>query len=159
MVTAAARNLSSTMRGLQSEAGSRKQHRGGFVIASLAAALLALSTFMPKLHSETVWLHDNRPIDGWEGVALAGCAALVLLGAALGLRRGRWGWLECVAGAGALGVVVYAGSGSRLIVQGPVRGIEGAISAAPGIGLLVAGFGALVAIGGGLMIGLARAPQ
>jgi len=140
-------------------AEGRGRHWGGLTLALLAVALLVLSIFMPKLHCETIHLHDNRLIDGWEGVALIGCAALIVLGTDLGLSRRRWAWLNCAAGAAALGVVIYASSGSRLIVQGPVSGIEGAVYAVPGVGLLVAGLGALVAIGAGLAIGLAGAGE
>jgi hypothetical protein len=136
-------------------AEGRARRWGGFGLALLAAALLALSTFMPKLHYETIQLRENRLIGGWEGIALTGCAALAVLGAALGLRWKRWGWLDCVAGAAALSVIVYASTGSRLIVQ-EGGALEGTIYGVPGIGLLTAGLGALVAIGAGLMIGLAR---
>jgi hypothetical protein len=141
----------------RSETGGRKQRRGGAIIALLAAALIGLAAFMPKLYSQTIQLQHNRPIEGWEGVALIVCAAMVLFGAVLGLRWKRWGWLVCGAGTAAFGLVIYASSGARLIVQeGP---LEGAVYAAPGIGLVTAGLGALVAIGGGLTIGLARASQ
>ena len=142
------------MRGRGDATEDRGRRWGGLTLALIAAALLVLSVFTPKLHCETIQLRDNRLIDGWEGIVLIGCAALVVFGAGLGLSRRRCGWLDCAAGAAALGVVIYASTGSRLIVQeGP---LEGAIYAVPGIGLLVAGLGALVAIGGGLMIGLAR---
>jgi hypothetical protein len=111
---------------------------------------------MPMLRSDTIHLRDHRVIDEWEGIALIGCAALVVVGAGLGLSRRRWGWLDCAAGAAAIGVVIYASTGSRLIVQGPGPGIEGAVSAVAGIGLLIAGLGGLVAIGAGLMLGLAQ---
>jgi len=82
------------------------------------------------------------------------CCAL--LGAGLGLWRRGWGWLTCAAGAGTLAVVIYASTGSRLIVQ--LAGIAGEAPTrgTVGIGLLVAGLGAMMAIGAGLLIGRAR---
>jgi hypothetical protein len=130
---------------------------GGLALALLASALLGLSIFMPKLHSATIQLHDNRLIDAWEGVMLIGCAALVVLGAGFGLRWRRWGWFDCGAGAAALGAVIYASSGSRLTVQAAGIGGEAPVLGVPGIGLLTAGLAALVAIGAGLMIVLPKA--
>lgn len=146
------------MPGGGDRAEGRGQRWGGLSLALLAAALLALSVFMPKLDSATVQLHHNRLIDGWEGVALIGCAALVVLGAGLGLWRRRWGWLDCAAGAAALGVVVYASTGSRLIVQAAGIAGEAPVRGVPGLGLVVAGLGALVAIGAGLVVALAMMP-
>jgi hypothetical protein len=137
-------------------ADTQKPRWGGLILALLAATLLTLAAFMPKLYSQTIQLQHNRPIDSWVGAALIACAVLILVGAVLGLRRRRWGWLDCAAGAAALGLMIYASSGSRLIVLKGVPGVQGDVHAVPGIGLLVAGLGALVAIGAGLLISLAR---
>jgi hypothetical protein len=117
---------------------------------------LAFSVFMPKLDCPTIQLHHNRLIDSWEGVALIGCAALIVLGAGLGVWRKRWGWLDCAAGAAALGVVIYASTGSRVIVQEPGIAGEAPVRGVVGLGLAVAGLGALMAIGVGLTIGRAQ---
>jgi hypothetical protein len=128
---------------------------GSFVFSMFAAALLILSIFLPKLYCDTIRLsHGNRMIDGWEGVAIIGCAAVVLASGALGLRWRGWGWLGCAAGVAVFGVVLYASTGARLIVQGPVSGVEGAVYAEQGTGLVVAALGALTAVGAGLVVAL-----
>ncbi|HET9154045.1 MAG TPA: hypothetical protein VFN85_08015 [Solirubrobacterales bacterium] len=104
-------------------------------------------------------MQHNRLVDGWEGIALVSCALLLLLGAALGLWRRGWGWLACGAGIAALGVVIYASTGPRLIVQLGGIGGEAPTRGVVGIGLLAAGLGALLAIGAGLMIALAPKPR
>ena len=141
------------------EAEARGQRLRGLALALLAAALLGLSIFAPKLHSTTVELHHNRLVDGWEGIALISSTFLVLVGAVLGMRRRGWGWLTCAAGAAALGVVIYASTGSRLIGQFGGIGGEAPTRGVVGIGLLVAGLGALLAIGAGLLIALAPRPR
>lgn len=141
-------------RGRGAEAGTPPW--GGLALGSFAVILLGLSVLMPKLHSETIRLQHNRLIDGWEGSALICCALLVLLGAGLGMRRRGWGWLTCAAGVATLAVVIYASTGSRLVVQ--LAGIAGEapIRGTVGFGLLLAGLGAVMAIGAGLMIVRAR---
>ncbi len=134
-----------------SHAGSQRA-RAGAALAVFAGALLLLSIFLPKLECETLQLSQNRLVDGWEGVALIVCAALLILGAGLGLRSSKWGLLCCAAGLGAEGVAIYAGSGSRLIVDPGVPGLFDAVYAELGIGLVTAGLGALIAIGAGLLI-------
>jgi hypothetical protein len=122
----------------------------GLALALLADGLLVLSVFMPKFHAEALELND-RLIDGWEGAALIACAALIALGGILGLRSRRWGWLAVGAGAFAFSLVIYASTGSRLIVE-EGGGFRGWSYAEVGIGLLTAGLGALVAAGAGLAI-------
>ncbi len=128
-----------------------RRRRGYMAVASacVAAALIVASVFLPKLALEAGPLVENRLIDRWEGVALIGCAALVLLGAVLGRWRRRWGWLVFAAGAAALGIVLYASTGARLFVGGPGGPFEGPTIANPGIGLMVAGAAALLAIATG----------
>lgn len=113
-----------------------------------------LSSLMPEQHSETIALRENRLIEHWEGVALLGCGALLLTGVLLVLRHRRWAWLVCVAGAAALGLAIYAGSGSRLLLLPATPGVQGAVYAVPGLGLVVAGLAALMASVAGLAIAL-----
>ncbi len=112
---------------------------------------------MPKLFSQTVDLsndlpaHGNRLIDVWIGIALAGCGGLLILLAALGRRQRRWGVAVSLLGAIALGLVIYASTGSRLIIES-ASGVAGAVSAEAGIGMICAGLASMSAIGAGIVI-------
>jgi hypothetical protein len=123
----------------------------GLAIVLIAAALVALSVFMPKLHCPTIRLTGNRLIEGWDGVVLLTCSVSLILGVPFGWKSKHTVWLIWLAGLTALGVVIYDGTGARLVVEGSPGDAE-AVYAEQGVGLILAGLSALAIIGAGLMI-------
>lgn len=127
-------------------------------LALFAATLLVLATFLPRLHSPTNPIQGDRLVDEWEGAACLICSALLILGSWWSTRNMRGGLVVLAVGVIALGLTIYAGTGSRTIIEHAVPGVAGAVHGEVAIGLLFAGFAAVVGMLAGILI-LSRDPR
>jgi hypothetical protein len=121
-------------------------------LAFFAAALLVVATFLPRLHSPTNLIQGNRLVDEWEGAACLICSALLILGSWWSTKDRRGGVVVLAVGVIALGLTIYASTGSRTIIEHAVPGVAGAVHGEVAIGLLFAGFAAVVGVLAGILI-------
>jgi hypothetical protein len=118
-----------------------------------AAGLVVLATFIARLHCPTIDLQDNRLIDRGEGLLFLVCAGAMVVGAIASMWDRRGGWVLIVAGVAILSLTIYSATGSRSLVLAAVPGVEGAVHGEVGLGLVLGGFGGLLAAGcGGLIV-------
>jgi hypothetical protein len=137
--------------------GGRTQNRDtlrsvGVAFALVAAALVVLATFVPRLHCPTIDLHHDRLIDRDEGLWFLACAGVIILVAIVSIRYRRAGWFLVLAGLATLGLTIYSATGSRSLVLAAVPGVAGAVHGELGLGLGLAGLAGLLAAGGGGLI-------
>jgi hypothetical protein len=121
----------------------------GVAFGLVAAGLGILATVIARLNCPTIDIRHDRLIDRGEGLLFLICAAVMIVGAIASIRYRRAGWLLVTAGLAILALTIYSATGSRSLVLAAVPGVAGAVHGEPGLGLALAGFAGLLAIGGG----------
>jgi uncharacterized membrane protein YhaH (DUF805 family) len=124
----------------------------GVAFGLVAAGLVVLATFLPRLHCPTIDLQHNRLIDRGEGMWFLVCAGVMIIGAIAAIRDRRAGWLLLLAGLAILGLTIYSATGSRSLVLAGVPGVQGDVYGELGLGLALGGLAGLLAAGGGGLI-------
>jgi hypothetical protein len=127
-------------------------HLVGVALVLLAATLVFLSTFLPRLFSPAVDLQHNRLIENDEGVAFLISVPALISASIVSFRRLRAGWVVILVSLGILGLTIYSGTGPRVLVSSGVAGHQDDIYGQVDLGLASTGLGALLGMSGGLLI-------
>ena len=148
-----------SVQGRQEVEEEQEVNQAGVVLALLGAVLLIVATFLPHVESNKFFrVQDNSLIQSGDGWILIGLAVGIGLATWAASQRHKKTWAVLILALIAAGVAIYEGTGSRVeltSVGGSGASLDELFQtehANPGLGIWVAGAGAVLAGLGGILL-------